>query len=87
VVCVVVAYTQEAATVRERAEVSIKEAEARATSTEREAWERVLKTEAESVASLDFVRREASELAQKVAFLEGELADARKAHDTVEANF
>jgi hypothetical protein len=38
---------------------------------------RVLKTEVESTTSLAFVHGEASELTQRVAFLEGELKDAR----------
>jgi hypothetical protein len=57
----------------ERVEASIEEAEARATSIEREARERVLKMEVGSATSLAFIRREASELTRRVAFLEGEL--------------
>jgi hypothetical protein len=46
-----------------------------------------LNTEAESAALLAFVRGEVSELTRKVAFLEGELEDARLARETTEANF
>jgi hypothetical protein len=47
----------------------------------------VVKTEAEGTASFAFVHGEADEFTQKVALLEGELADARQAQDTVEVNF
>jgi chromosome segregation ATPase len=83
----VAASSQEAITARERAEASIKEAEAKATSTEREARERLSKVEAESTASLASARGEASELTLRVAFLEGELADACQTLDTTEVNF
>jgi prophage DNA circulation protein len=79
--------TQRAAAVRERAEASIKEAEAWATLAKREARERVFKMEAKSAASLAFFRTEVNELTRRVAFLEGELKDERKAWDTIEANF
>jgi hypothetical protein len=47
----------------------------------------VFKMEAKSAASLAFFHTEANELTRRVAFLEGELEDERKAWDTTEANF
>jgi hypothetical protein len=82
VVHAVTAYVQEAATAQEIAEASIKEAKAHVTIVEREAREWMLKTEAESTTSLAFVHVEASELAQMVTFLEGEVEDVRQSHDT-----
>jgi hypothetical protein len=73
--------------VRERVEASIKEVEVGATSIEREAGERMLKIEAESIASLAFVCREVNELTWRVAFLKGELEDVCQAQDTTEVNF
>jgi hypothetical protein len=61
--------------------------EARVTLAEREAWDRVLKTEMESTASLAFVCGEVDEFARKVALLEGELADMHQAWDMADANF
>jgi hypothetical protein len=43
--------------------------------------------EVESATSLAFVHGEADELTRKVAFLEGELKDARQARDIAEVNF
>jgi hypothetical protein len=57
------ASAEEAAAVREKVEASIKEAEAWATLAKREARERVLTVEAESVTSLAFVCGEANKLA------------------------
>jgi hypothetical protein len=73
VVRFVVAYSWEAAAARERADASIKEAEAQTSSIEREAQEMVLKA--------------ASELTRRVTFIEGELEDAHQTQDTAEANF
>jgi hypothetical protein len=70
-----------------RVKASINEAEAWATLTEREAQEKVLKTEAESAASLAYVNTKAIEFARMVALLEGELDDACRARDTTEVNF
>jgi hypothetical protein len=47
----------------------------------------VFKMEAKSAATLAFFRMEVNELTRRVAFLEGELKDERKAWDTTEANF
>jgi translation initiation factor 2B subunit (eIF-2B alpha/beta/delta family) len=74
---VVLASVQEAAMAREGVKASIKEAKDQATLAERETQEKVLKTEAESAASLTPIHEEANEFARKVALLEGELADAR----------
>jgi hypothetical protein len=43
--------------------------------------------EVESATSLAFVHGEDDELTRKVAFLEGELKDARQARDIAEVNF
>jgi hypothetical protein len=66
-VCAIVAYAQEAATVKERGETSIREAGAWVVLVETEAQDRVLRTEAESAASLDFIHGEANKFARKVA--------------------
>jgi hypothetical protein len=62
-VCAAVASTREATAVSESVKTLIKEAVSRATLVEREAQERVLKAEAESAASLAYVRGEADKSA------------------------
>jgi hypothetical protein len=47
----------------------------------------VLNMEVESATLLALVHGEADELTRKVAFLEGELKDARQARDIAEVNF
>jgi hypothetical protein len=47
----------------------------------------VSKVEAEGAASLASTHGEASELTQRVGFLEGELIDEHQAWDTTEVNF
>jgi hypothetical protein len=83
----VVAYAWEAVAETERADASIKEAEAQNASIEREAREMVLKVEQENAALLASIHEEASEPTQRVTFLEGKLEDARQTRDTAEANF
>jgi hypothetical protein len=65
----------------------IKEAEARATLAEREAWEWVSEMEVESAASLASAHREADGFTGTVALLEGKLTDACQAPDTSKVNF
>jgi hypothetical protein len=81
------ASAQEVTEVWERATTLIKEVEAHATLAESVDRERVSKAEAKSSASLASTREDANGFARKVALLEGELADASKARDTIEANF
>jgi hypothetical protein len=68
-----------AAAVRERAETSMKEAEAWVTLAEWKDREWVSKMEVEGVALLAFVRWEADEFTRKVVLLEGDLTDAHRA--------
>jgi hypothetical protein len=71
----------------ERAATLINEVEVHANLPKREAQERVSKAEVESAASLASCREEADGFTRRVALLEGELMDARQAHDTAKANF
>jgi hypothetical protein len=80
------ASAKEAAAVWESTAAFIKEVEDRATLPAREAWERVSRMEAESIATLASAHGEAEGLAQRIALLEGELKEARQAQDMAEAN-
>jgi hypothetical protein len=86
VVHVVEASTQEAATARESAAALVRDAKARTTLVEREARERVSRMEAEGASALAFACGEAEDLARRVAFLEGKLAEAHQAREVVEEN-
>jgi hypothetical protein len=68
-ICAMAASSQEVTATRERLTVFIKEVEARVTVAERGARD--------SVASVAYICGEADEAVRKVAFLEGELANAR----------
>jgi hypothetical protein len=64
----------------------IREAEEQAALAERQARERVLRMEVESVAVLASARGEAEGFTRRIALLEGELMEAHQVHDTTEVN-
>jgi hypothetical protein len=57
----------------------VKDAEDLVILAEREAWERVSTVEVENVMALAFSREDAEGLVRKIALLEGELAEERRA--------
>jgi hypothetical protein len=85
-VCVAEASSREAAAAWESTVAFVMEAEARATTAEREARERVSKMEAESAAALAYARGEVVGFTRRIALLECELVKARQAQDTSEVS-
>jgi hypothetical protein len=71
-------FAQEAATAQDSTTILFKDAEDWAAPTKREAHERVSRVEAENATALASACEDAEGLAQKVALLEGELAEARQ---------
>jgi hypothetical protein len=65
----------------------VKEAEDRAVLAEREAGEKVLNMEVESGIALASTRGKAKGITRRIALLDGMLAEARHAQDTIEMNF
>jgi hypothetical protein len=76
--------TKEAATAQDSAALHIEDEEDRATLVEMEARERVLRVEAENAATLDSTRQDTEGLVQKIALLEGELAEECRARKLAE---
>jgi hypothetical protein len=64
----------------------VKDAEDRAALTERKAWERVSRVEAENAMVLASTHNDAKGLVQKIALYEGELAEERRAKEVAEEN-
>jgi hypothetical protein len=79
---VVEASAREAALAQESIVAVVRDAEDWASLSKREARERVLRVEAESTTALASAHGEVEDLAQRVALLEGELAEARQSQDT-----
>jgi hypothetical protein len=69
--------TQEAATAWDSAALRVKDAKDQDTLVEREAWESVLRVEVENTVTLASAREDVEGLVQKIALLEGELAEER----------
>jgi hypothetical protein len=77
---------QEAATAQDSTTILFKDADDRAAPAKREAHERVSRVEAENATVLASACEDAEGLAQKVALLEGELAEARQDWEVAEEN-
>jgi hypothetical protein len=77
---------QETATAQDSAAILIKDVEDQVPLPEREAWERVLRVEAESIMTLAFAHNKVEGLVWKIAFLEGELAEAHRDREMAEEN-
>jgi hypothetical protein len=65
----------------------VRDVEDRVAVDEREAQERVSRVEVESVAALASTNREAKGFTRRIAPLEGDLAEVRRAREVVELNF
>jgi hypothetical protein len=78
--------TQEAAMVWDSAALHVKDVEDQSTLAERETHERVLRVEAENIVALASTCEDAKGLVQKIAQLEGELAEERRAQEVAEEN-
>jgi hypothetical protein len=76
--------TQEAAAAWGSTVIHVKDAEDQAGLMEREARERVSRVEAENAAALASAREDAEGLVRKIALLEGELVEARRAREVAE---
>jgi hypothetical protein len=68
---------QEAATAWDSAALRVKDVKDQDTLVEREAWESVLRVEVENTVTLASAREDVEGLVQKIALLEGELAEER----------
>jgi hypothetical protein len=75
---------QEAATAWDSAALRVKDAKDQDTLVEREAWESVLRVEVESTVTLASAHEDVEGLVQKIALLEGELAEERQAQELAE---
>jgi hypothetical protein len=76
--------TQEAAAAWGSTVIHVKDAEDQAGLMEREARERVSRVEAENTAALASAHEDAEGLVRKIALLEGELVEARRAREVAE---
>jgi hypothetical protein len=76
--------SHEAAVTWDSAAIHVKDIEDRAALAEREAQERVLRVEAENTTVLASAHEDAEDLVQKIALLEGDLVEPRRAREMAE---
>jgi hypothetical protein len=80
------ASTQKATAARECTATLARDVKDRGALAEREAWERVLKVEAESATTLASAREEAEGHVRRIALLKGDLVEAHHAWNMAEEN-
>jgi hypothetical protein len=77
---------QKAAAAWDSTALHVKDAEDRAALAEREAWERVSRVEVENAVVLASAQEDVEGLVWKITFLEGEIAEERRAWELVKDN-